>query len=261
MAGDAVLLQDVAFVAVAMRASMINPIGKGAVTFLPCSNPLPGLTASNRCKIKSMRALRSSQRDSVRVFRRGCGAPFHVLGRPCWQSDRDMDCFCLDIRRNFRNKKFECYASDVGKDEELDPEDDKTDIEGALNIDEEIPSTSDSFLKQVSSRTYDMRRKLEQNLDSSSYDVLDTNPWRDDSKSLYVLAQEDERLLTMRTRRARSEVERELGLLFPKRGSRRGPNGSPRNKSSEQLAPGKPNQDSRFCMQVEDVREGVLVKY
>lgn len=131
-------------------------------------------------------------------------------------------------------------------------------MERALNLDGQIPPTSDALLKQVSSRAYDMRRQFEQSMDSSSYDVLETNPWREDSKPVYVLAQEENKLLTMRTRRARSEVENELSLLFPKRGSRRGSNGLPRSPSPvSKTAPA--SHDNRFRMVVEDVREGVLV--
>eukprot|EP00250_Pteridium_aquilinum_P035180 c8814_g1_i1 orf=393-1235(-) len=133
------------------------------------------------------------------------------------------------------------------------------DVEQALNLDGQIPSTSDALLKQVSSRAYDMRRRLEQSIDSSSYDVLETNPWREDSKPVYVLAQEENKLLTMRTRRARSEVENELSLLFPKRGSRRGSKGLPRSSSPSPSKTAATSHDNRFRMVVEDVREGVLV--
>ncbi|EFJ13995.1 hypothetical protein SELMODRAFT_46931, partial [Selaginella moellendorffii] len=132
-----------------------------------------------------------------------------------------------------------------------------------------IPDTCDGFLKRVSSRGYDERRKLEQNLESGSYDgienlvsdifvsliVLDSNPWRDDSKAVYVLAEEENQLITMRTRRERrwdfllpkefmigSEVEEELSLLFPKRGNR-----------------SRGRRGISFRMQVEDIRPGVLV--
>uniref|UniRef100_A0A803L1V0 Uncharacterized protein n=1 Tax=Chenopodium quinoa TaxID=63459 RepID=A0A803L1V0_CHEQI len=75
---------------------------------------------------------------------------------------------------------------------------------------------NDEFVKQVSSRAYDIRRHLHQSLDSSSYDVLDDNPWRETTKPVYVLTQKENQLCTMKTRRNRSEVERELGLLFSK---------------------------------------------
>lgn len=144
------------------------------------------------------------------------------------------------------------FESADGRDEE------EPDVDQALNLDGQIPPTSDGFLKQVSSRAYDMRRQLEQSIDTSSYDVLEANPWREDSKPVYVLAQEENKLLTMRTRRAHSEVEKELSLLFPKRGSRRGSNGFPRSSSSLSKSTATSN-DNRFRMVVEDVREGVLV--
>uniref|UniRef100_A0A6V7QS50 Uncharacterized protein n=1 Tax=Ananas comosus var. bracteatus TaxID=296719 RepID=A0A6V7QS50_ANACO len=65
-----------------------------------------------------------------------------------------------------------------------------------------------------------MRRHLMQTIDSISYDVLETNPWREDSKPVYVLTQRDNQIWTMKTRRSRSEVEKELGMLFSKAGKR-----------------------------------------
>lgn len=43
-------------------------------------------------------------------------------------------------------------------------------LDQALNLDGKIPSTSDGFVRTVSSRAYDIRRNLEQNIDASSYD-------------------------------------------------------------------------------------------
>lgn len=156
--------------------------------------------------------------------------------------------------------RWVCLASTSSPGPLDDPDgdgEDELEAEQALNLDGQIPSTSDALLKQVSSRAYDMRRRLEQSIDSSSYDVLENNPWREDPKPVYVLAQEENKLLTMRTRRARSEVENELSLLFPKRGSRRGSNGISRSSSPSKSAPS--SQDTKFRMVVEDVREGVLV--
>lgn len=107
--------------------------------------------------------------------------------------------------------------------------------------------------------------------------VLETNPWREDSKPVYVLARSDNHLWTMKTRRSRkwelidtvtlfvttlqctdhyellmlfiifrSEVERELGMLFSKGG---GSGVGTKSKYS----------GSKFNMVVEDIREGVLV--
>lgn len=119
-------------------------------------------------------------------------------------------------------------------------------LERAMRMDGTIPGTSDEFVKQVSSRAYDMRRHLQQSFDSSSYDVLEANPWRETSKSVYVLTHQENQLCTMKTRRNRSEVERELGLLFSKGGKQR-------NQSKHSGA------SMKFQMLVEDVQEGVLV--
>ncbi|KOM45917.1 hypothetical protein LR48_Vigan06g122300 [Vigna angularis] len=125
------------------------------------------------------------------------------------------------------------------------------DLERALHMDGAIPRTSNEFVKRVSSRAYDMRRNLQQSFDSSSYDVLDANPWRETSKAVYVLTQKENQLCTMKTRRNRSEVERELGLLFSKGGKW----GSGIGNQSKQARGGT----TKFQMLVEDVREGVLV--
>ncbi|XP_021910135.1 uncharacterized protein LOC110823938 [Carica papaya] len=132
-----------------------------------------------------------------------------------------------------------------------DGEDDNgnEDMERALHLDGTIPGTPDEFVKRVSSRAYDMRRHLQQSFDSSSYDVLDANPWREASKPVYVLTQRENQLCTMKTRRNRSEVERELGLLFSKGGKRR----------SEYGNQAKQSRGTKFQMLVEDIRDGVLV--
>lgn len=123
---------------------------------------------------------------------------------------------------------------------------DDDDVEKALQLDGTIPVTSNEFLKQVSSRAYDMRRNLQQTFDTSSYDVLEANPWRETSKAVYVLTHRENQLCTMKTRRNRSEVERELGQLFSK-------GGKWRNQAK------KSGNGTKFHMLVEDVREGVLV--
>nr|GME12309.1 uncharacterized protein LOC109166283 [Ipomoea batatas] len=119
-------------------------------------------------------------------------------------------------------------------------------VESALRMDGTIPGTPNEFVKQVSSRAYDMRRHLQQSFDSSSYDVLEANPWRETSKPVYVLTHRENQLCTMKTRRNQSEVERELGLLFSKGGKWR--------NQAKQTGTG-----TKFQMVVEDVREGVLV--
>ncbi|KAI3927385.1 hypothetical protein MKX01_027616 [Papaver californicum] len=135
-------------------------------------------------------------------------------------------------------------SSSGGGSEEKEEED----LETALNLDGTIPGTSDEFVKQVSSRAYDMRRHLHQTFDISSYDVLEANPWRGASKPVYVLTQRENQLCTMKTRTNRSEVEKELGLLFSNNGKSRSENKTKQSRSG-----------TNFHMVVEDVREGVLV--
>lgn len=131
-----------------------------------------------------------------------------------------------------------------------DEDDGKEEVERALHMDGTIPGTSDEFVKRVSSRAYDMRRHLHQTFDSSSYDVLEANPWRETSKPVYVLTHRKNQLCTMKTRRNRSEVERELGLLFSKGGNWRSGVGNQKKQS---------RTGTRFQMLVEDIREGILV--
>ncbi|KAF5449573.1 hypothetical protein F2P56_030005 [Juglans regia] len=131
-----------------------------------------------------------------------------------------------------------------------DDDDGREDVERALHLDGTIPGTSDEFVKRMSSRAYDMRRHLHQTFDSSSYDVLEANPWRETSKPVYVLAQRENQLCTMKTRRNRSEVERELGLLFSKGG---------KWTSGIENQPKQSRTGTKFQMLVEDIREGVLV--
>ncbi|CAA7045523.1 unnamed protein product [Microthlaspi erraticum] len=130
-----------------------------------------------------------------------------------------------------------------GSDKVGGDEDGSEEVEKALHLDGTIPGTSDEFVRQVSSRAYDMRRKLEQTFDSTSYDVLESNPWRGDSKPVYVLTQRENQICTMKTRTNHSEVEKELGLLFSKRINQK-----------KQARP-----ETRFDMLVEDIRDGVLV--
>lgn len=107
--------------------------------------------------------------------------------------------------------------------------------------------------------------------------MLEANPWREDSKPVYILTHRENQLCTMKTRRNRrsdlvpcaifllnncycfpgsffafsdSEVERELGLLFSK-GRKRRPEIGEQAKQS--------GGGTKFQMLVEDIREGVLV--
>lgn len=123
-------------------------------------------------------------------------------------------------------------------------------VERALGMDGSIPSSSEEFLRRVSSPAYDMRRHLLQTINSSSYEVLDHNPWREGSKPVFVLTQGNNQLCTMKTRQNRSEVERELGLLFTRR------------TKWDQKVDNKVKHvrtGTKFNMLVEDIRDGVLV--
>ncbi|KAK4841757.1 hypothetical protein QYF36_009996 [Acer negundo] len=141
-----------------------------------------------------------------------------------------------------------CCKANAGAGAEDD--DGKEEVERALHLDGTIPGSSNEFVKQVSSRAYDMRRHLHQTFDTSSYDVLEANPWREASKPVYVLTHRENQLCTMKTRRNRSEVEKELGLLFSKGGKRRSEIGNQAKQS---------RNGTKFQMLVEDIREGVLV--
>nr|GEZ83628.1 hypothetical protein [Tanacetum cinerariifolium] len=143
-------------------------------------------------------------------------------------------------RIGYRLKALGTTRGSGGNEEEEEDEVDK-----ALRLDGSIPGSSNEFVEQVSSRAYDMRRHLQQSFDSSSYDVLEANPWREDSKPVYVLTRRENQLCTMKTRMNRSEVERELGMLLSKG-----------RKLKNQTK--KPTVD-KFQMLVEDVRDGVLV--
>lgn len=199
---------------------------------LPPSNPLP----------------RRRHRPQVSVFSFATSNPLprlsslYSLPSSKGRLSRVVYCKCKSNGRDAREE-----------DRDVDDDDDdgeKEEVERALHLDGTIPTTSGEFLKRVSSRAYDMRRHLQQSFDSSSYDVLEANPWRDPSKPVYVLTQKENQLCTMKTRRNRSEVERELGLLFSKGAKWSSGIG---NKTKQ------PRSGTKFQMLVEDVREGVLV--
>ncbi|KAK9114302.1 hypothetical protein Syun_021099 [Stephania yunnanensis] len=229
-------------------------------------------------------------------------SPNRICSTLCSFSDRrplfsENNCG-ISWRWKARESTSSCGATRRGGDGESEKSEEE-DLERALHLDGSIPGSSDAFVKQVSSRAYDMRRHLHQTFDTSSYDgdsilfastivfdslnlefgcfairsassviraslfkfkkdivfegilhmMLETNPWREHSKPVYVLTQRENQLCTMKTRRNRSEVERELGLLFPKGGNLR-----PEFGKKKQLRSG-----TKFRMVVEDVREGVLV--
>lgn len=71
-------------------------------------------------------------------------------------------------RRRFRY--VSCNFGGGGGGIKGEDDDGSEEVERALHMDGTIPGTSDEFVKQVSSRAYDMRRHLQQSFDSSSYD-------------------------------------------------------------------------------------------
>ncbi|KAK4598618.1 hypothetical protein RGQ29_015895 [Quercus rubra] len=157
----------------------------------------------------------------------------------------------VEVSCNWRSSgRFSQQEENSDGDGDGDDEKEREEVERALHMDGTIPGTSNEFVKQVSSRAYDMRRHLHQTFDSSSYDVLEANPWRETSKPVYVLTHRENQLCTMKTRRNRSEVERELGLLFSKGGKWRSGIGNQAKQS---------RTGTKFQMLVEDIREGVLV--
>ncbi|KAI5678979.1 hypothetical protein M9H77_09929 [Catharanthus roseus] len=157
-------------------------------------------------------------------------------------------------RRRCRNRRICNSARLNSSDEEEEEEEeggikrDDEEVEKALRMDGTIPGSSKEFVERVSSRAYDMRRHLQQSFDTSSYDVLEANPWRSETeKPLYVLTHSENQLCTMKIRRDRSEVEGELDQLFSSKGEKRKSQGK------------QSGNDTKFEMLVEDIREGVLV--
>ncbi|OMO93321.1 hypothetical protein CCACVL1_06545 [Corchorus capsularis] len=197
---------------------------------LPPSNPLP--TQRHRRQVATFSFAANNHLPRL--------SSFFSVPSSRGRLSRVVDCKCNLNGRDGRN----------GEDDDSDGFDEKEEVERALHLDGTIPGTSGEFVKRVSSRAYDMRRHLQQSFDSSSYDVLEANPWRDPSKPVYVLTHKENQLCTMKTRRNRSEVERELGLLFSK-GAKWSSGISNKTK--------QPRSGTKFQMVVEDVREGVLV--
>ncbi|KAI9111772.1 hypothetical protein K1719_017462 [Acacia pycnantha] len=181
----------------------------------------------------------------------------HLFSRnPCSCISRLTSVSPKSHRRRFKGVSCNLGGGGGVKGED---DDESEEVERALHMDGTIPGTSDEFLRQVSSRAYDMRRHLQQSFDSSSYDVLEANPWRETSKPVYVLTQKENQLCTMKTRRNRSEVERELGLLFSKGGNWRSGVGNHSKSKQNQSKSKQARGGTKFTMLVEDIREGVLV--
>lgn len=152
-------------------------------------------------------------------------------------------------RRRLRCLNWEVRSARLsGEDEQEESMRRDEEVEKALRMDGTIPGSSSEFLEQVSSRAYGMRRHLEHSFDTSSYDVLEANPWRSETdKPVYVLTHNENQICTMKIRRDRSEVEGELGQLFSSKGENR------KNQDKQS------GNDTKFEMLVEDIREGVLV--
>ncbi|PKI75496.1 hypothetical protein CRG98_004166 [Punica granatum] len=199
----------------------LSPVSSSSSIVLPPSNP-PLHLPRPRVSL-STSAMHSS------FIPRLASSLFSVPLAPDSPRKRLPEVCCKSSRRSVGGEE------DDGREEEEEEE-----VERALHLDGSIPGTSDEFVKRVSSRAYDMRRHLEQSFDSSSYDVLEANPWRDSSKPVYVLTHGQNQL----------EVERELGMLFSK--ARKWSSGTGnQNKQSR--------SGTKFQMLVEDIREGVLV--
>ncbi|XP_021807419.1 uncharacterized protein LOC110751286 [Prunus avium] len=210
--------------------------------------------------LSSVKVLPSAVTNPLRPRRRRLPLPSSSLGslhnRNLYISSSVIGVPCSPETSSYSRRRLvrevSCRSSGGGgaapedADADADADDDGSEqVERALHLDGNIPSTSDEFVKRVSSRAYDMRRHLQQTFDSSSYDVLEANPWRETSKPVYVLTQRENLLCTMKTRRNRSEVETELGKLFSK--------GSKWNQAKQ------PRNGTKFQMLVEDIRDGVLV--
>ncbi|GAQ86950.1 hypothetical protein KFL_003220120 [Klebsormidium nitens] len=127
---------------------------------------------------------------------------------------------------------------------------------GGSSSESEIPATSDEFLRKVSSESYTNLSKQMQEKEEASFEVLERDPWGEDNKMVYVLAQKEESLFTMKVRKDRSDVENEFTTLFPSIGSRQ------RWKRPEPAKPPAGDEQeptARFSMHVDTVSEGILV--
>lgn len=80
------------------------------------------------------------------------------------------------VTSNPRRRRLKNVSCKLGSGRDVRGEDDdgSDEVERALHMDGTIPGTSNEFVKQVSSRAYDMRRHLQQSFDSSSYDGMVT---------------------------------------------------------------------------------------
>lgn len=87
-----------------------------------------------------------------------------------------------------RRHLVSCKLTGGGSDKLGGDEEESEEVERALHLDGTIPGTSDEFVRQVSSRAYEMRRKLEQTFDSTSYDGIISNHFDYSSWQILVAA-------------------------------------------------------------------------
>lgn len=87
---------------------------------------------------------------------------------PSLASFNGVRCYRSSEHRSRKSiSRIFCSSSGGG---DVGDEEGKEEVDKALNLDGTIPGSSDEFVKQVSSRAYDMRRNLQQSFDTSSYD-------------------------------------------------------------------------------------------
>ncbi|PKU77130.1 hypothetical protein MA16_Dca001736 [Dendrobium catenatum] len=245
-----------------------------------CGGDAPTLVVLPRCRPKASGNHQSANRSflfpspSSSILRKGSNATDLAAATCSWTAAG-----CKYSGRRCSRILTASSSSSSPKPLGEDPEEEEgkkgEEVERTLGMDGSIPSSSEEFLRRVSSPAYDMRRHLFQTISSSSYEVLDHNPWREGSKPVFVLTQGNNQLCTMKTRQSRrfgwiciilscrkqnnnkcwllifcSEVERELGLLFTRR------------TKWDQKVDNKVKHartGTKFNMLVEDIREGVLV--
>ncbi|KAI0495386.1 hypothetical protein KFK09_021687 [Dendrobium nobile] len=220
-----------------------------------CGGDAPTLVVPPRCRPKASGNHQSANRSFLlpsppsSILRKGSNATDLAAATCSWTA---AGCKYNGKRcsRILTASSSSSSPKPLGEDPEEEEGKKGEEVERALGMDGSIPSSSEEFLRRVSSPAYDMRRNLFQTISSSSYEVLDHNPWREDSKPVFVLTQGNNQLCTMKTRQSRSEVERELGLLFTRR--------TKWDKKADNKVK-HARTGTKFNMLVEDIREGVLV--
>lgn len=122
--------------------------------------------------------------DEIWVLSRIGKMEVEAIGRVRHKNLVRLNGYCVKgTHRKIRSFEYD----DMGV---IDKEDSSNeDMVKAIHLDDRIPKTCDKIVKRVSSRANDIQRQLKQHMESSSYDILEANPWREDSKHVYVLAQ------------------------------------------------------------------------